>query len=250
MTGFRNVLLGAALAVAVVTSVALVRSGDGRDSGAAVAATPQPPATQPLTPYLRFTGTGTARVKPDRASIWFSTRGESASKGTAVDSSSGAMRKVIAAMRNDGVKRGDLQTDVEVDHDTTRGVYQAYESLQVTVRDVSATRRLIRDGLNAGADSVSGPNFSLASQTAGYAAALRAAISDARSRATAAAGLIGAHVTSVVSVDDVPISGPLPYDGVYAAAQAVRGPVTVIPVEHGMQQVTATVTVVFSYAAD
>ena len=86
-------------------------------------------------------------------------------------------------------------------------------------------------------------------ENTGYDAALRDAVTNARAHADAAAALIGAHVTGVISVDDTTGQSPEPYyygRALFAAADAVAP----MPVEHGTQPVSATVTVVFSYATD
>jgi uncharacterized protein YggE len=117
------------------------------------------------------------------------------------------------------------------------------------VHNIKSAGKLVADGLNAGADNSSGPYFSLTDQNTGYDAALRDAVTNARAHADAAAALIGAHVTGVVSVDDTTSQSAQPYyygAALLDAAHAV-GP---MPVEHGRQPVSATVTVVFSYATD
>jgi uncharacterized protein YggE len=249
MNGSRQFLVGAAVATALESTFALARSGGGHDvlvSPAQAATTAPGPAATPLTPYLKFTGTGTVRVKPDTASISFTTSGEDSSKSTAVNAAGAGMRRVIAAMQQHGVARGDLQTNMDVYRDTTRGVYQASEYLQVTVRQVSDAGKLLAAGLNAGADSSSGPSFSLTDQNAGYTSALRAAVANARAHADAASALIGAHVTGVISVDDSATAqgGPIYAQSFGAAADSVQP----VPVAHGMQEVSVSVTVVFSYA--
>jgi len=250
MGGFRQFMFGAAVAAAIVSVFALARSGGGGGDGL----TPQAQAAsvapaQQLSPFLRFTGTGTVQVKPDTASISFNTNGESSDKSAAVNQASAAMRRVIAAMSHHGVSHKDLQTSADVYHDTTRGVYVASESLQVTVREVKGAGKLVAVGLNAGADNSSGPYFSLTDQNTGYDAALRDAVANARAHADAAAALIGAHVTGVISVDDTSGQSPEPYYYGRFAATALDA-VAPMPVEHGSQPVSATVTVVFSYAAD
>jgi uncharacterized protein YggE len=247
MGGFRQFVFGAAVAAAIVATFALARSNGGRDVIAAPAQAATVTASQQLAPYLRFTGTGTVRVKPDTASISFTTGGENSDKSAAVNQASADMRRVIAAMQHHGVKRGDLQSSTDVYQDTTRGVYDASEYLQVTVRHIADAGKLVAAGLNAGADSSSGPSFSLSDQNAGYAAALRAAVSNARAHADAAARLIGAQVTGVISVDDTTTPVGQPFYGLQAMADAAVAPV---PVEHGMQQVSVSVTATFSYSMD
>jgi uncharacterized protein YggE len=250
MGGFRQFMFGAAMAAAIVSVFALARSGGGGDRLTPLAQAASVAPAQQLAPFLRFSGTGTVQVKPDTASISFNTNGESSDKSAAVNQASAAMRRVIAAMSTHGVSHKDLQTSADVYHDTTRGVYVASESLQVTVRHVKASGKLVALGLYAGADNSSGPYFSLTDQNTGYDAALRDAVANARAHADATAALIGAHVTGVISVDDTTgQSQPYPYYGMglYSAADGAVAP---IPVKHGTQQVAATVVVVFSYAAD
>ncbi|MDX6523560.1 MAG: hypothetical protein QOI17_1073, partial [Gaiellales bacterium] len=82
MGGFRQFVFGAAVAAAIVATFALARSNGGRDVIApAQAATVT--TSQQMAPYLRFTGTGTVRVKPDTASISFTTSGENSDKSAA-----------------------------------------------------------------------------------------------------------------------------------------------------------------------
>jgi uncharacterized protein YggE len=250
MGGFRQFMFGAAVAAAIVSVFALARSGGGGDGftpQAQAAASTAP--VQQLSPFLRFSGTGTVQVKPDTASISFNTNGQSSDKATAVNAASAAMRHVIAAMTHHGISHKDLQTSADVYHDTTRGVYVASESLQVTVHNIKSAGKLVADGLNAGADNSSGPYFSLTDQNTGYDAALRDAVTNARAHADAAAALIGAHVTGVISVDDTTSQSAQPYYYGVAVLDAARA-VGPMPVEHGRQPVSATVTVVFSYATD
>ncbi|MGN6378258.1 MAG: SIMPL domain-containing protein, partial [Gaiellales bacterium] len=229
MSGIRQFLFGAAVAAAIVSTVVVVRSGSGsagpvQTAQAAQAASVTSPPQQ-LASYLRFTGTGTVRVKPDTASISFDTSGTNSSKSAATNQASAAMRRVLSAMRAHGIPGSDLQTSMNVYQDTSQGIYQANDDLQVTVHHTVGVGALIAAGLNAGADSSSGPYFSLTDQNTGYDAALRAAMSNARAHADAAAALIGAHVTGVVSIDDTPAQQPEPFYGasLNAVAAGVRG---------------------------
>ena len=236
----------AAAAVGAVAVLSLAGRGGAEPPQPAQAAQGAPPPPS-LARYLRFTGTGTVRVNPDTASISFTTGGTAGSKADAVAQAGAAMRRVIAAMQSHGVERGDLQTSSDVYQDTSRGVWEANEYLQVTVHDVHSAGGLVSRGLTAGADSASGPQFSLSDQSAGYDAALRAAMASARAHADAAAALIGGRVTGVISVDDASVGSPQP---VYAlgAMDSVQS-VPVMPVRQGKQEVTVAVTVTFGYEA-
>lgn len=243
MLSGRWLMVPAAVAGALA-GLSLAGHGGAAAPQPAQASQAAPPAA--LSNYLRFTGTGTVRVKPDTAGISFTTDGTGGSKADAVSQAGSEMRHVIAAMQSHGVSRSDLQTSSDVYRDTSVGVWRASEYLQVTVHDVHAAGGLISRGLAAGADSSSGPEFSLSDRSAGYDAALRAAMADARSHADAAAALIGAQVTGVISVDDASTSPAQPVYG--PAATDSLGAVPVMPVRQGKQEVTVAVTVTFSYS--
>jgi uncharacterized protein YggE len=239
-------IMVAAVAAGVGAAVTLALGHGGAAGPPDVAQAAQaPPAAAPLAQYLRFTGTGTVHVRPDTAGISFTTSGTGGSKGEAVAGAGAGMRRVIDAMQRHGVHRSDLQTSSDVYDDTSRGVWVASESLQVTVHDTHAVAGLISRGLAAGADSSSGPQYSLSDHSTGYDAALQAAIADARAHADAAAALIGAHVTGVISVEDTSTAQPVP---IYGAAADALSSVPAMPQRQGTQDVTVGVIVTFSYA--
>jgi uncharacterized protein YggE len=243
---FPYVLAAGAVALA---AMALLRPGGDTPVPAAAAAA-GPAAVDPgaLTPFLRFTGTGTVTVKPDTADI-------TASAGASARTSQAALAE--ASRRLDAVRKRVLALGVAEDDLQTQGswTYQEWDtklwraelSLNIKVRNVSNAGRLLSAANAAGADSVSGPSFAVSDQHAAYAAALRSAIEDARSKAEAAAAQMGVTVSGVVSVDDQAGSGggPVMYGAAMAAGAADSAPV---PIDPGTQDVVATVSVVFSYA--
>jgi len=243
LAGRRIALLG--LAGGLGAAIALAMAGLGRAEPPAPAQAAQNElAASPLARYLRFTGTGTVHVRPDTAGISFTTTGTGSSKAEAVAQAGGQMRHVIDAMEHHGVRRGDLQTSSDVYDDTSRGVWVASEYLQVTVHDTRAASQLISRGLAAGADSSSGPQYSLSDTSTGYDAALQAAVADARAHAEAAASLIGVRVSGVISVDDASPASTVP---IYGTAADSLSAVPVMPQREGKQDVTVSVVVTFGY---
>ena len=236
----RQLAVTAAVAVLAIAAYQAVHG----TPAAPAAATPQ--GSGVLAPYLRFTGTGTVTMRPDRGSISFQTHGTGATLAQAENQASAAMRAVIRRMQADGVARADLQTtQVSGGPRPRQGDYAADQSLTVTVRDVARTGRLLADGTAAGATSTSGVDFSIAEQHRAYDQALAAAVRDARAKADAAAAVAGLHVSAVVSVDE---TQPQPiYYATASAGAAVERPVAPVPVQPGTQQVSAQATVVFSY---
>jgi uncharacterized protein YggE len=240
MSSLRHILAAAALCVVAVAGYqafhdsAPARASAGTRSG--------------MPAFLRFSGTGSASIVPDRATINFTTEDRAGSLAEATNAASARMARVMAAMKARGVDRADMRTDDVSGSHLQNGGYRAQQSLAVTVTDISRTGLLIAAGIHAGALATYGPDFSVADRKAGLARALQAAVRNARAKAEVAASAAGLRVTGVVSVSEE--GSPEPYYGaVYAApARAALERVQAIPIKRGTQRRSATVTVVFSYA--
>ncbi len=222
------------------------RSGASAGAASALAASAPGGAGQ-LAPYLRFTGSGTVRVTPDQATLQFTTAGSGSSLATAQNQASARMTTLLAAFQHAGIAKEDLATGSgwagqDGQHP---GRYNATQDLTVTVHDISRAGALLALGTDNGATSSYGPSFSLQDAKSFYAAALRAAIDDARAKAEAAASLIGATVTGVVSVDEQ--GGGQPPILTMRTPEAGDSKTNPVPVSPGTQEVSASVTVVFAY---
>jgi uncharacterized protein YggE len=243
------VLGGAALIAGV-----LALKPSSNTPGAPPPAQAAPAATDPgaLVPYLRFSGFGSVRVEPDTADIYVSSVATAASSAAALDAASKKMTKVQAKLKQLGVAEADMTTSnssTYQDFDSKK--WRAELSLNVKVRKIEDAGKLLTAANAAGADGVGGPSFSVDDTRAAYASALRQAIEDARAKAEAAAAQMGVKVGGVVSVDDQAggVSQPL-----FAAADAAKASgaevaPTPVPISPGTQEIGATVTVVFTYAA-
>jgi uncharacterized protein YggE len=238
--------LGASLLVTaglVALAMLAIRPAAAPAAPAVVAA--QTPG--PLVPFLRFSATGTVTVSPDRATLGFTTDATAPSQSQAMNAASERMRRLIGALRGAGIDAQDLQTsNVAVSRDWQHPQQDtATQNLTVTVRDPKRAGQLLALGADNGATASSGPSFSLADSSTFYAAALRRALQEARGKADAAAAQMGVRITGVVSVDEGPTSTP-PWP-VGADQTGPRSATTPPPIQPGSQQVSATVTVVFSY---
>lgn len=243
MTDPRQLVTTAAVAVLAIAGYQALH-----DTSRAPAA---PAARTPggvLQPYMRFTGSGDIRMHPDRGTISFSTHATGASLAEAQDAASRTMNLLIARLRADGVARTDMRTDgVSGGSRPREGDFSADQRLTVTVRNLSKTGRFLADGAAVGAQSDYGVDFSIGNRRHAYDEALRAAIADARSKADAAAAAAGLHVSGVVSVDESQQQQTY-YPDAFDLQKAATASVAV-PIRRGTQQVSAQVTVVFSYAA-
>jgi uncharacterized protein YggE len=127
--------------------------------------------------------------------------------------------------------------------------YTATESLSIT-STTSIVGRVIDAATRAGADSISGPDFSFSDPSAGVVAATNAALADARRRANAAAASLGYRVTGVQSVDLNPQSSVVRPVSAGGAPGATSTPTTPTNVHPGAEEIDATVAIVYTIAPD
>jgi uncharacterized protein YggE len=242
------VLTACALAVALAAFAAFRPSGSAGALPAAQAATGGSGADRTLT----FSGTGSVDLRPDTATISFTTVSDDTSSEAALAATSQKMRAVIAAVKaltNVTIADDDLQTgDISSyqDWDAPR-LWHASQSLTVILHDVSQAGAVLAAGNQAGAEQVSGPSFSVKDQHAAYRTALREALADARSKADVIAEAMGGHVAGVVSVSEDNGSSPTP---MYAMAKAgAAADSSTPPIQQGTLNISAGVSVVFAYGA-
>jgi uncharacterized protein len=241
MPDVRQFVTTAAVAVLAIAGYQALHGA----SQAPAASSPRPSGM--LQPFMRFTGTGTATMRPDRGTISFSTHGVGDTLLEAQNQASQAMHALISRLHADGVPGIEMQTNGVNGYKRQHlAGYAADQSLTVTVRDVSKIGKLLADGAATGAQSSSGVDFSTSDKRRSYNDALTAAVEDARAKAEAAAAAAGLHVSGVVSVDETQQSSQV-YYAPQAAGAVLTHQTVIVPVKRGTQQMSAQVTVVFSY---
>ena len=161
----RLVVMAAALVLAVFAYNTLA----GPHPRAVAATSPKPD----MPSFLRFDGEGGVAIRPDRATINFTTSGEASTLVDATNQASKTMRAVIAAMHAGGVARINMVTDGANGYADARRRYHADQNLTVTVMKVGTTGKLTAAGLNAGATADYGPDFSSGARHAGQSQAIR-----------------------------------------------------------------------------
>jgi uncharacterized protein YggE len=242
----RPIILSAcALALGLAAFTALRPSSSNGALPAAQAATAPGADAHTLT----FGGSGSVDLHPDTATVELTTVGDASSSSDALNDTSQKMQAVIAAVKGLNIAADDLQTgDVSTYQDwDAPHLWHASQTLTVTLHDVSQAGAVIAAGNTAGADQVSGPDYSLSDQRDAYNTALRQAIADARQKADVVAQAMGGSVAGVISVSE---NNDSPVTPMYAMAKASAGADSTVapPTEQGTLSVSAGVTVVFSYA--
>jgi uncharacterized protein len=210
---------------------------------------------------LTVDGSGSVMVTPDVASLSVSVARSAARSAVALSAANLRVRAIVAAIREAGVPKAGIQTNsIDVSRGTVRvgprnhqhrvRRYTATESLSIT-STTSIVGRVIDQATRAGADSISGPDFSFSDPSAGVVAATNAALADAHRRANAAAASLGYQVTGVQSVNLNPQStvvSPVSVGG--SAPGATSTPTTPTNIHPGAEEVDATVAIVYTIAPE
>ncbi|HEY5196580.1 MAG TPA: SIMPL domain-containing protein [Solirubrobacteraceae bacterium] len=218
---------------------------------------PAPAAAAPAS-TLTITGEGTVEIAPDVATLSIEVRSTAATASGARSKANARTNAVLLAITKLGIDRGSIQTSgislsrsqvAATRHHPAHKLYAAANDLTVRTTEVSLVGPLVDAATRAGADSIDGPDFSFGDPSAGKAAATRAALADARSRADDAAAAIGYAVVGVqsIAIDPDESQTPVALGAAAPAAAEVKAP-TPAPVDPGQQEVDATVDVVFLIA--
>lgn len=241
-----------ALVIALALALALsLRGGSGSGTAFAAATAAPGSAIAPSDRTLTFGGSGQVDLQPDTAVIGVSVHGDGASSDDAQGVASDKMKTVLAALRSlDSVHIADadletqgVNTSPDWEHE---GRFVSDQTLSVTLHDPAQAGEVMAAATKAGADSVDGPSFSLAEQSAAYRDALRSALADARSKADAAATAMGVHILGTTTISESNGGGgPI----MYAADAAGKAASSAPPVQVGPVTVSAQVTVTFAYEA-
>jgi uncharacterized protein YggE len=196
---------------------------------------------------ITVVGTGAVTVTPDTAEWSFGIHTTGDTANAALGSNSDAMDAIVAALRNAGIARDDLQTEqVSVYPRTSndgRSIvgYDASNTLRATIRDLDEAGRIVDAAVAAGANEVYGPNLTVSDTDAQYRVAVEEAFADARRRAEAIAENAGLTLGAPVAIVEGLGDGALPY------AEALRDePGAGVAIEPGKQDVAASLTVTFA----
>jgi uncharacterized protein YggE len=202
--------LGALPTLAAGSERAAVAGGGG---GAVVTAQGQ------FVEGLVAVGTGTSSAEPEVAQIPLGVELRGDDPAALVDEGAQKIDRITDAAREQGVADEDIRTIgynlwVETIHDPDTGqptgdvVYHLSHQVQVKVRDLNNVGNLLAGAVNAGANSISGVNFSVEDPQALVEEARQAALKDAAARAQQMADGLGIAIGKPVLVMET--SGVVP----------------------------------------
>jgi uncharacterized protein YggE len=210
-------------------------------------------------PRLHLSGKATLESAPDFALISVGVGAKAPTAAAALDQTSAAAGRIVAAARHFGIAPRDIQTSqVSLEpafkpvRDPSSGAveqrpdgYQATNSVAVRVRELGQLGEFLRQVVDGGANRIGGIAFELADPGKLEREALAAAVKDALRQAEVIAEAAGVKLGPIQEIRHGGRSDrPAPMRG-YArgATAAARAPV---PVEAGALEVSAEVDLVIS----
>ena len=203
---------------------------------------------------ITVTGAGSAEAPADLLRFTLGIGHDAGDVADAVDTVGDKTTKVIAALRDQGVGADDIRTtgvNVHPNYGMEPGqvpAYRASHSIQVETKDLDAFSRLLTAAIDAAGNDlmVEQVGFDVADKSALVEQAREAAVADARQRAEQLARLAGRELGRVESVEESPLSGPIPIGVRQASSKAGAAPG--LSVEPGRQTVEIAVTILWTWA--
>lgn len=206
---------------------------------------------QPPTSQIVVTGTGEARVSPDRAAVLLGVQSRATTVTAAAADNARRLRAILDTLRSRGLGSDQLSTvnysvSPEMQYSPTGNQppkvtgYVVTNSVRAEVRKIEDVGGVIDAALVKGANEVTSLQFFSSKADSIRRAALSAAVTDARAQAEVLARAAGGTLGALLEISSAqePIR-PMPQLLMRAAAAS---PPIRIPIEPGEQTVTATVT--------
>lgn len=193
-------------------------------------------------------------VAPDTATIGAGVTTEAATATEALRQNSAEMQKVIARIKALGVAEKDIQTTginlnarYDYDQQTQRQVFRGYQAsnrVSVILRKIDDTGRVLDALVEAGANDLNGPNFSIDDDTAAKDAARKRAVARAEAQAREYAAMLGYDGVKVLAINEsIGGNGPMPEMAKARGMLAVQADAA--PVQPGMVQAGVSVAITY-----
>lgn len=210
-------------------------------------------AQTPMPPQITVTGEGVVDGIPDIAtlSLGVTTTGDSAAAAMAANTE--ALGAVMARLKAAGIADRDMQTtNLSINPNWTgydSGArqridgYTASNQLTVRIRQIDGLGAVLDAAIQDGANTLNGLSFGLSEPRPAMDAARKAAVEDARARATLLVEAAGATLGPIVSITEG--GGYMPPQPMFRQSADAAG---AVPVAAGEVATTASVTIVFEIA--
>lgn len=187
-------------------------------------------------------------MKPDQARVSVSVQTRAATAQQAADQNAQQTTAVLDQLRQLLGQAADLRTagyNVFPEYSAARVLigYQASNTVTVTMNDVNLVSRVLDGSTQSGATTVSGVQFLLKDYAPSRLQALRQAAQQARANAEAIASGLGMAVGTITAASDSYAIRPISTVDSRTAAAGGAASAVPTPIEAGMIEVRAVVTV-------
>jgi uncharacterized protein YggE len=219
----------------------------------AIAMASTPLAAQQAPTLLTLTATSDVQGAPDVADIGAGVVTQAAQADVALRANSEKMTRVMAALRKAGVADRDIQTSgisvqpqfrYEQNQAPVLTGFQASNRVQVTLRDLKATGRVIDTLVAEGANQIDGPAFRIQNPDPLMDKARQEAVRKARARADLYAAAAGLRVKRIATISETQeFRPPMPMMRAMAMDSVPSAPPP--PVAPGEVGLTASITMAF-----
>lgn len=208
---------------------------------------------QAQNPVVELTIEQTVHSVPDSAQVGAGVQVRAPTATEAMRQNAAKMDKVIAKLRELGIKSEDIQTSnfglnpqyqYRNEQPPVFLGYEATNQVSVRLRDLARIGATLDALVQAGANNLNGPNFVLEKDDAARASARRSAFDRAKAQATEYAQMAGYNGLKLLEVSETfAQSAPMARDAIMVTAQRAGAAKT--PIEPGQVGTSATVTVKF-----
>ena len=206
-----------------------------------------------------MTGNGVVMGVPDQMSFTARVSVTRSDVSSAMDEASTTMKRVYAALGKQGVKKADMQTtgiSVAPSYDysgsTPRLVgYHASQSARIEVDDLRKAGATLSAATIAGGNAirVSGVSLGIADRDGLLAKARKAAVADARMKASEYATAGGQKLGRVLSLKEISTAAPQPQRLPYASAvKGLTDSAAMVPIRAGQKDLKVKIRVVWELA--
>jgi len=244
-----------ALAATAIVALAACGSTNNAKSSPATAQVLSAPASSTSPgPTISVAGHGTAKGKPDTATVTLGVQTNDASAQAALQKNNAEAAALIAALKAKRVADADIQTsDLSIspnwdNHGHITG-YGVSNTVTVTLHDLGSAGAIIDDAAAKVGNDIrfQGVAFSIDNQNPLLARARADAVKDAMAQAQQLAQAAGVKLGAIRTIDDTATSSPQPM--YYAGKAADSLGAVSMPIEAGSQELTFDVNVVYDISS-
>lgn len=257
-------LLVAALGLLALVTAYLLGGAGGSPPTATAAAAPtsatQPAAAPDQARTLRMLGTGEATVVPDQLTFTLSVTSKQADLDQALAGSSATMARVVARLKDFGIKQGDVQTTGLQMHPTyaysnysppVLTGYRVTQRAQVKVRELAQGGKAVSAAIESGGNAIRATNLRLgiSDPDAALVKARNAAVEAATTKAEQYAAATGQELGDVLGLREVTGSSGGGRDlAELSNLRAAYDSVKSVPISAGKEDLSVKVEVVWAFS--